>query len=129
MEGILTKEEQIEFGKKLDNLVDFKKFKGKKIWLNFALTILEKKDEDVFTGLIKFLDDKYGEQIPLDLKPAARAVALAVIRWDVNAFKDSAPKLLDKLADIPRISDETEAIIAKALVVGIVEAFETKLDS
>lgn len=125
--GILYKDEQKLFGKEVDALIDFNKFKSDNRWVNIGLTLLEKKDDDIFSALIKFLDDRFGDKIPVDLKPAARKVALAVINKDVLALKESAPVLLNQLVDIPKIPEETEAIIAVALVQGIVDAFTTKL--
>lgn len=127
--GILYDDEQKVFGEKMDALIDFNKFKGDNRWANIGLTLLEKKDDDLFTALIKFLDNRFGEKIPVNLKPAARKVALAVIDEDVTALKESAPALLNQLVDIPKLPEETEAIIAKALVIGIIEAFELKLSA
>ncbi|MEE9574369.1 MAG: hypothetical protein V3W20_15040 [Candidatus Neomarinimicrobiota bacterium] len=124
--GILYKDEQKVFGKKVDALIDFRKF-GKKGWMKIAMKILEAKDDDIFSGLIGFLDNTYGNRIPVDLKPAARGVALSVINDDYEAFKVDAPKLLNLIIDIKKMSEETEAVIISALIVGIVDALELTL--
>jgi len=125
--GILTKDEQKQFGKKIDALVDWNKFgAGKKGVVKWAFKLIELKDDDLFSAMIKYLDDKYGEKIPINLKPTARKVALSVINDDYESFKMYSPMLLNDIFDIPSISEDTEAIIAKALVGGIVEALEAK---
>lgn len=125
--GILYKDEQKLFGKKVDALIDFTKFKGDNRIVNILLSLVEKKDDDIFSALIKVIDDRYADRIPVNLKPAAREVALAVINEDKESFKEHAPVLIDLLVDIPRVSDESEAYVITGVVRGIVEAFEAKL--
>lgn len=124
--GILYPAEQEAFGVEIDNLIDFNKFKGDNRWVNLLLSIVEKKDDDIFSALIMFIDDKYANKIPATLKPTARALALAVVEKDAEAFSLTSAELLNSLADIPGLSEETEGIIAKAVIVGILEAFGTK---
>lgn len=124
--GILYVEEQKAFGKKADTLIDFNKFKGKNRWVNIGLSLIEKKDDDIFTAGIKYLDDRLGEKIPVNFKPSARALALAVINEDKEAFSKAAPELIGLLVDIPNVTKETEAIVIGGLIQGIVQAFGTK---
>lgn len=125
--GILHPDEQKLFGKEVDALIDFNKFKGDNRWMNIILSIAEKKDDDIFSALVKFLDDRYGDKIPVTIKPLARAVALAVLDKDLKAFEVAAPKLLAEIGDIPRLSKETESYLAVGLVRGIIEAFGATL--
>lgn len=125
--GILYEEEQKRFGVKVDPLIDFTKFKGDNRWVNLALTFAEKKDDDLFSALIKFLDDRFGEKIPVNLKPSARAVALAFLDDDLEAFEKNAPVLINLVVDIPKIPEETEAIIISGVLQGIISAMGVTL--
>lgn len=125
--GILTVAEQKQFGKIADSLIDFTKFKGEKRWVNIVLTLMEKKDDDIFTAAIKFLDDRYGDKLPVDLKPIASGVAKAVLNKDKDALAANSAALIDALVDIPKVSDEAEAVIIAAIVKGILDALQLKL--
>ena len=123
--GILTKEEEKLFGRKVDGLVEWTKFDAK--WpLSWGLKILEKKDSDLFTAMIKFLDDKYGEKIPLNLKPVAREVMLSIIFEDLDKLEKHAPELLNMVFDIPNIEEDAEAMIAQAIVSSIIDIIIAK---
>lgn len=126
--GILYPEEEKVFSKKIDALIDFTKF-GKKGWMKWAMKIVEAKDDDLFLSGIRYLDDKFGDQIKPEFKTTARQVALAVIGEDLDSFKIYAPILVNQLVDIPKLPEETEAIIIAAVLQGIISALETKLTS
>lgn len=128
MAGLLSKEEEKLFGKKADNLVNWKKFGGKGL-VKIGFRILESKDDKVFTLLIQYIDDNFSEKIPSNLKPAARNVLLSLINEDIELFEKNSAALLNLLVDIPNVSEDTEAIMALAIIRGIVESIGVKLKS
>lgn len=124
--GILYKGEQKAFGKKVDPLIDFTKLGGKKpkFWLKWVLALIEKKDADLFTKGIAVLDDKFGEKIPVDLKPVARKVALAFLDDNLVSLEAEGTILLNMIIDIPGLSEDTEALIIHGTLKGLIEAMK-----
>lgn len=126
MIGILEVDEEKQFGKIADNLVDWTKF-GARGLLKWGLRIVEGRDDQLFTLLVSFLDNKYGDKIPVDIKPAARAVALAVINGDLEELEKNGATLLATIVDIPDVSEDSEALMATALLKGIIDVVTIKL--
>lgn len=124
--GILYPEEEKKFSKKCDELIDFTKF-GDKGWMKWMMKIVEAKDDDFFLAGIKYIDNKFGDKIRPEFKTTARQVALSIINEDLDEFKLYGPLLINQLVDIPKIPEETEALIIAGALRGAVEALEVKL--
>ena len=112
--GLLTSEEEKQFGSFFDDLIDFTKFKGV-VW-----NIVEMLDGKLFTAGITYLDDTLADNIPENLKPAAKAFVLAAIELDYEAMVTHGTELLNQLIDIPKITEDNEAIMISGVLQGIV---------
>lgn len=119
--GTLTKSEEKLLGKAMDPLIDFTKFKSKGL-KRLILKYVEKKDENIFTEIVEYLDDTLADRLPESLKPLARDVALSVIHKDKNEFIRSSTILSNRLIDIPLITEDTEAIILGGVLKGMLDA-------
>lgn len=106
--GLFTKEQEKIFGQKLDALIDFKKIKG--------LGMLEIFDGFLFTTAISFVDDKYGEYLPVQYKELVGQLVVAVTSEDWVGAQEPLELILDLLIDIPFVDGEEEAWLIKAIV-------------
>ncbi len=127
--GILYKVEQKAFGKKVDPLIDFRNLVSPdaKFWMKWLASLAEKKDSDVFTAAIKVLDDKFGEKIPVDLKPVARKIALAFLNDNHVSLEAEGTALLNMIIDIPGVTENTEALIIRGVLSGFIEAMKAAI--
>jgi hypothetical protein len=106
--GILTKEQESLLGSKIDELLDFKKFKG--------LSVLELVDGYFFTTAIRFVDDQYAEMLGEPYKTVATEFVAAMIASDWEKVADLAADLVDSLVDIPLIDGEEEHMFIISVV-------------
>ena len=123
--GTLTKVEEKQFAEFVDNVFDFKKIEAKG-WAKIALTLAEKYDDNIFFALISYIDDKFGEKLKPAFKIVVHDFVIDVISKNTENMKKSATNLINVLVDIPKIPEETEAIIIASLVNGIVDAIVIK---
>ena len=112
--GLLTAEEEKQFGQFIDDLIDFTKFKGV-VW-----NVVEMLDGKLFTAGLTYLDDTLADKIPETLKPAAKAFVMAAIEQDWEAVVVHGTELINQLIDIPKISEDNEAIMISGVLQGIV---------
>lgn len=129
MKGILTKEQEKKFAKLLDQAVDLGKVADKvenkiaKIALNFS----EMFDGYLFEVGITYLDDTLADKIPEDLKTTAGLFVVSCIEKDYEGIELHGHILLNKIVDIPGLTEDTEAIFFAGTLKGIIEAIRTYL--
>ena len=119
--GLLTTEQEAQFGVILDELVDFTKFKG------FVWKLIEPFDHKLFASGIGLLDDTLGDKVPASLKPSAQQFVMAVINKDQEGIVTYGTLLLNMLIDIPKLTEEAEAIIIANMLTALVQIIFIKL--
>jgi hypothetical protein len=108
--GILTPEQEKKLAELLDNVI---KLKG----------ILELIDGYVFKALITFLDDKFADQIKVEIKLKLAELVDAVLAEDVELAEGLAAEVINMLLDVPGLDEESEGLLFKGIVqllVGVV---------
>lgn len=108
--GILNPEQEKKLAELLDELVKLKGF-------------LELVDGYVFKALITFLDDKFADQIKVEIKLKLAELVDAVLAEDVEAAEILAADVINMLIDIPGLDEEAEGLLFKGIIqllVGVV---------
>ena len=95
MAGIFTVEQEKKVAELLDNVV---KLKG----------IAEFLDGYVFKAIITFVDDKFVEKLPDELKVSLSELVTAVLAEDVNLAEELAAEIINGLVDVPGLDEESE---------------------
>lgn len=115
--GILTPEQEKKLAELLDNVIKLKGF-------------LELIDGYAFKALITFLDDKFADQIKLEIKLKLSELVNAVLAEDIPTAETLAAEVINMLLDVPGLDEESEGLLFKGvvqLVVGaILDWIETK---
>ena len=118
--GILTAEEEQQFGVIVDGFIDFTKFKG------FVWKMIEPFDHKLFASGIGLLDDTLGDKIPESLKPTAKQFVLAVLNMDQAGIVSHGTLLINMLIDIPKMTEDVEAILISSILTGLVQIIMSK---
>lgn len=108
--GILTPEQEKKLAELLDNVI---KLKG----------VLELIDGYVFKALITFLDDKFADQIKVEIKLKLAELVDAVLAEDIELAEELAAEVINMLLDVPGLDEESEGLLFKGIVqllVGVV---------
>ena len=115
--GILTPEQEKKLAELLDNLI---KLKG----------VLELIDGYVFKALITFVDDKFADQIKVEIKLKLAELVDAVLAEDVEKAELLAAEVVNMLLDVPGLDEESEGLLFKGIIqllVGVIlDWIETK---
>lgn len=115
--GILTPEQEKKLAELLDNVIKLKGF-------------LELIDGYTFKALITFLDDKFADQIKIEIKLKLSELVNAVLAEDIPTAETLAAEVINMLLDVPGLDEESEGLLFKGvvqLVVGaILDWIETK---
>lgn len=101
--GILTPEQEKKLAELLDNVI---KLKG----------VLELIDGYVFKALITFLDDKFADQIKIEIKLKLAELVDAVLAEDVEGAETLAAEVINMLIDVPGLDEESEGLLFKGIV-------------
>jgi hypothetical protein len=115
-EGILTLEQEKKISQLLDELLKLKGF-------------LELIDGYVFKAIITFVDNKYVDQLSVELKTKLAALIEAVMADDVPLAEQLATDLINSLLDIPGLDEEAEGLLFKGIIEIIVGAILTWIES
>lgn len=91
--------------KKIDDLVDWRKITGRPMLGN----ILELSDNILGPAGLKYLNEKFGDKIPVDLMPSVNSMFEAFINDDYEGVKKAIPEGVDQIIDIKQIPDDIEA--------------------
>jgi hypothetical protein len=108
--GILTAEQEKKLAELLDNVI---KLKG----------VLELIDGYVFKALITFLDDKFADQIKVEIKLKLAELVDAVLAENIELAEELAAEVINMLLDVPGLDEESEGLLFKGIVqllVGVV---------
>jgi hypothetical protein len=108
--GILTQEQEKRLAELLDDVIKLKGF-------------LELLDGYVFKALITFLDDKFADQIKVEIKIKLAELVDAVLAEDIETAQDLAAEVINMLIDIPGLDEESEGLLFKGMIqllVGVV---------
>jgi len=108
--GILTQEQEKRLAELLDDVIKLKGF-------------LELLDGYVFKALITFLDDKFADQIKVEIKIKLAELVDAVLAEDIETAQDLAAEVINMLIDIPGLDEESEGLLFKGIIqllVGVV---------
>jgi len=109
MAGIFTVEQEKKVSQLLDNVV---KLKG----------IAEFLDGYVFKAIITFVDDRFVDKLPEELKLNISGLVEAVLAEDVELAEELAAELINGLVDIPGLDEESEGLLFKGAIEFIVGA-------
>lgn len=101
--GILTLEQEKKLAELLDNVIKLKGF-------------LELVDGYVFKALITFLDDKFADQIKIEIKLKLAELVDAVLAENVELAEQIATDLINMLLDIPGLDEESEGLLFKGII-------------
>lgn len=114
--GLLTVEQEKQFGKFLDDLKDFSELDG------FVWNIIELLDGKLYTSAIGYIDNTLGEKLDPELKPLAAQFVLEVIAEDLDpaAIAETGTNLLNAVLDIPNVSEEYEALMIAGILQGLI---------
>jgi len=107
--GVLTTVQEKKIADLLDNALKLKGF-------------LELVDGYVFKAVITFVDDKYADQLSVDLKTKLSALVDAVLAENVELAEQLATDLINSLIDIPGLDEEAEGLLFKGVIELIVGA-------
>ena len=124
MKGIITKQQEKEFAQLLDKVVKWDKIgekTGNKI-IKIALGFVEMFDGKFFELGITYLDDTLADKLDEELKPFAGGFVIACTEKDYENIELNGQMLLNKLVDIPGITEDTEAIFLSGMLKGLIEA-------
>jgi hypothetical protein len=116
--GILTKAEEKQFAEFLDKLIDFTKFKGA------AWHFVELVDGKLFQVAVEYLDNNLGEKIPPHFKEDSTLLVKAVLAKDADKVQLYCARILNKLVDIPYLSEEAEEVFISAVIEGLVRVIQ-----
>lgn len=108
--GILTLEQEKKLAELLDNVIKLKGF-------------LELVDGYVFKALTTFLDDKFADQIKVEIKLKLAELVDAVLAEDIELAETLAADVINMLLDIPGLDEESEGLLFKGIIqllVGVV---------
>jgi hypothetical protein len=108
--GILTLEQEKKLAELLDDVIKLKGF-------------LELLDGYVFKALITFLDDKFADQIKVEIKIKLAELVDAVLAEDIETAQDLAAEVINMLIDVPGLDEESEGLLFKGIIqllVGVV---------
>jgi hypothetical protein len=108
--GILTQEQEKRLAELLDDVIKLKGF-------------LELLDGYVFKALITFLDDKFADQIKVEIKIKLAELVDAVLAEDIETAQDLAAEVINMLIDVPGLDEESEGLLFKGIIqllVGVV---------
>ena len=108
--GILTQEQEKRLAELLDDVIKLKGF-------------LELLDGYVFKALITFLDDKFADQIKVEIKIKLAELVDAVLAEDIETAQDLAAEAINMLIDVPGLDEESEGLLFKGIIqllVGVV---------
>ena len=122
MKGILSKDQEKQISRFLDELIDFTKFKGI-IW-----NVVELADGKIFQVGISYLDDNFGDKLPAGIKEEAGNFLVAVIDKDQEKILLYGTHLINKLVDIPGITEDNEAILIGSILEGLIKAIFNHFD-
>ncbi len=101
--GILTLEQEKKLAELLDNVIKLKGF-------------LELVDGYVFKALITFLDDKFADQIKVEIKLKLAELVDAVLAENVELAEEKATEIINMLIDIPGLDEESEGLLFKGII-------------
>ena len=107
--GVLTTVQEKKIADLLDNALKLKGF-------------LELVDGYVFKAVITFVDDKYADQLSVDLKAKLSALVDAVLAENVELAEQLATDLINSLIDIPGLDEEAEGLLFKGVIELVVGA-------
>ena len=107
--GVLTTVQEKKIADLLDNALKLKGF-------------LELVDGYVFKAVITFVDDKYADQLSVDLKTKLSALVDAVLAENVELAEQLATDLINSLIDIPGLDEEAEGLLFKGVIELVVGA-------
>ncbi len=114
--GILTAEQEKKLAELLDNVIKLKGF-------------LELIDGYVFKALITFLDDKFADQIKVEIKLKLAELVDAVLAEDIETSEILAAEVINMLIDVPGLDEESEGLLFKGVVQLVVGAILDWLES
>lgn len=114
--GILTAEQEKKLAELLDNVI---KLKG----------VLELIDGYVFKALITFLDDKFADQIKVEIKLKLAELVDAVLAEDIETSETLAAEVINMLLDVPGLDEESEGLLFKGVIQLVVGAILDWLES
>lgn len=101
--GILTLEQEKKLAELLDNVIKLKGF-------------LELVDGYVFKALITFLDDKFADQIKIEIKLKLAELVDAVLAEDIEGAEALAADVINMLIDVPGLDEESEGLLFKGII-------------
>lgn len=101
--GILTLEQEKKLAELLDNVIKLKGF-------------LELVDGYVFKALITFLDDKFADQIKIEIKLKLAELVDAVLAEDIEGSEALAADVINMLIDVPGLDEESEGLLFKGII-------------
>lgn len=118
--GLWSKDAEKGFGQFIDDKVDLSKIK-KVGWA------LEMVDGFLVNQAVTFLDDNYSENLPVAFKPTYIKIGKVFEEYKndktlvLSDFitPEEIAVILDTLIDIPKITDDVEALLFAGLVKGI----------
>lgn len=109
MAGIFTVEQEKRLSELLDNVV---KLKG----------IAEFLDGYVFKAIITFVDDRFVDKLPEELKTKLSELAEACLNEEVEVAEALSAEIINGLVDIPGLDEESEGLLFKGAIEFIVGA-------
>lgn len=116
-EGIFTKEQEKKISQLLDNVIQLK-------------GIAEFLDGYLFKAILSFVDDKFFDKLPDELKVDLSELVDAVLAENVDLTEELAADIIDGLVDIPGLDDQSEGLLfrgALEFIIGaILDWVETK---
>jgi hypothetical protein len=107
--GILTSDQEKALATMLDDAIKLNGF-------------LELIDGYVFKALITFVDDKYLDQLQVDVKTKLAELASAVIAKDVDKAEELATEVMVLLIKIPGLDTDSEGLLFKGIIEVVVGA-------
>ena len=101
--GILTLEQEKKLAELLDNVIKLKGF-------------LELVDGYVFKALITFLDDKFADQIKIEIKLKLAELVDAVLAEDIEGAEGLAADVINMLIDVTGLNEQSEGLLFKGII-------------
>lgn len=107
--GVFNSDQEIQFADLVDKLIK-------------VGPILEIVDGYFFRIVITVLDDKYADQLSVEIKEMLSDLIDAVFEEDVEEVQSICTEIINRLVNVPALDEETEGLLFKAMVQLLVAA-------
>lgn len=107
--GILDSSQETQFADLVDKLIK-------------VGPILEIVDGYFFKIIITVLDDKYADQLSVEIKEMLSDLIDAVFEEDIEEVQAICTEIINRLVNVPALDEETEGLLFKSIVQLLVAA-------